>query len=293
MLQHRVGTKEARDSGIDLHMHSTVSDGSMSSAELIDRAVQCGLSAIAITDHDTLDGLAALSRLAAQAPLKVIGGIEISACDTATGRKVHILGYGLLSPTGESAVEKFVAPTLAARSENSIWQVDRLIEAGYDLALDEVLATANPSTGVYKQHIMEALCHLPYNDPEYQELYRSLFKGDGVAARDISYPDARDAVTAIRADGGCAVLAHPGQSEVFDIVPDLIEVGLGGIEKMHPDHSAADIEKVDRLAARYGLIETGGSDFHGRYGSPLAPGVRTVARGDRTPQLLDLLSSEA
>ena len=138
--------------------------------------------------------------------------------------------------------------------------------------MDEVLTYAAHSETIYKQHIMSALTDYPFSAEEYQQLYNKLFKGNGVAAGDITYVSAVDAVEAIVADGGLAVLAHPGQLDSFDIVPLLVEHGLKGIERNHFDHTKEDIRRVDELAEKYGLIKTGGSDFHGVYGKWIGVG---------------------
>lgn len=274
----------------DLHMHSTISDGSHTMRELVDEAIEAGLSGIAITDHDCLTGMAAAREVAGFSPIPVVGGMEISSSDPLTGRKVHILAFDLKTTAdGSGQVEELVRPTLAARTENTLWQARVIADAGYDVDLDDVRAVAFRSTSVYKQHVMEALCHLDYNDPTYQQLYRSLFKGEGIARRDISYPSCYDAVRAIHADGGVAILAHPGQVGVFDLVPELVEAGLDGIEMMHPDNSPDDQDLARRLAARYELLLSGGSDYHGRYGKPSHVGCCGLTRDETSDELLDAI----
>lgn len=98
-----------------------------------------------------------------------------------------------------------------------------------------------------------------------------LFKGGGIAQRDIEYVDMRDAVAAIAADGGLPVLAHPGQFDNYEALPALVDAGLAGIEKYHPDHDYRDTQLCEELAARYSLFCTGGSDYHGRFGKVPVP----------------------
>ena len=119
---------------------------------------------------------------------------------------------------------------------------------------------------------MAAISDAQYGSDQYSKIYRSLFKGGGICDRDIKYPCARDAVQAIKEDGGLAVLAHPGQFDNYNLLPLLVAVGLDGIEKYHPDHSRKDYRIVDLLAKKYHLLQTGGSDYHGRFGSSPYPG---------------------
>lgn len=266
-------TAQARS---DLHVHTTVSDGSDTFAEVLAQAKERGITHIAFTNHDTTARLDEASALGADFGVEVIGGVEISAWDSRRKRKVHILGYGL---TAESpAVEKLCEPLLARRNENSQWQLDRLLEAGYRVDIDKAHALALASTALYKQHLMAALTDEAYATDAYQDLYRSLFKGDGMCARDIEYVDAFDAVRAIVEDGGVAVIAHPGQLDSYAIVDDLVACGLRGVEKFHPDHGLRDWAACNVLADRYNLVCTGGSDYHGRFGRIPHVGYRATNR---------------
>ena len=257
----------------DLHVHTTVSDGSLTFEEALEEAAREGIGCIAFTNHDTTRGLDEAVDLGERLGIRVIGGIEISAYDFQRDRKVHVLGYGLreYSP----AIRQLCAPTLQRRDANSRWQLDRLLSAGYQVNVARAMGLAARSTALYKQHIMAALTDEPYGSPEYTRLYRSLFKGDGIAARDIEYVDARDAVRAIAADGGVPVVAHPGQLDSYELVPELVRCGLRGIELNHPDHTPVDHVRCKRLIERFGLIATGGSDYHGAFGKP--PRIGTCA----------------
>jgi len=257
----------------DLHCHSTISDGSFTSAELLAQAQAAGLTHLAITNHDTTAGFTdaqaaaqALSAVPSETslPITYISGIEISAWNPETGRKVHILGYGLKeeSPT----IAALCNPLLEARTKNTLWQQEQLEEAGYTLDHQLLEKLRAVSTGFYKQHLMTALTDAPFTSEEYQTLYKSLFKGNGICKRDIEYVHMCDAVRAITEDGGVAVLAHPGQLDSYDAVPELVDAGLWGIEQFHPDHSVADWKRCTELAYQYGLECTGGSDFHGEFG---------------------------
>lgn len=258
----------------DLHVHSTVSDGSFTFAELLDQAQEQGLSHVAFTNHDTTHGLAEAARLAEGSGVRVIGGIEISAYDFERSRKVHVLGLGLSEDA--PAIAALCAPTLEKRDANTRWQLEQVIRAGYDVDMDIFNRLSSASTCAYKQHIMAALIDEPYGTPAYKALYNALFKGGGIADRDIEYVDARDAVRAIVSDGGLPVLAHPGQMDSWDVVSELVSCGLAGIEKYHHDHDAADEAHAQDLAERFGLFVTGGSDYHGVFGKPKHLGERWI-----------------
>lgn len=248
----------------DLHSHSTISDGSFTAEELLQQAADGHITHLAITNHDTTFGIDAIQRAAVHYPVRYIGGIEISAYDFKRNRKVHVLGLGVKEQS--PAIKELCDPVLKRRSENTQWQQERLERCGYVLNTEVLHRLRKASTGFYKQHLMAALTSAPYTSSAYQQLYRKLFKGNGICHRDITYVDMGDAVRAITEDGGVAVLAHPGQLDSYDVVPELVDAGLWGIEKHHPDHTIDDWHHVDCLAQRYGLACTGGSDFHGAFG---------------------------
>lgn len=274
MLFDLLGVREGEHFRADLHVHSTLSDGSETFEELVARASGSGITHVAFTNHDTTRGIAAAQRAGRAVGVTVVGGVEISAFDFARGRKVHILGLGVRE--GSPAVERLCRPLLRRRDEASRWQLQRLLEVGCRVDVEKVERLAAASTCLYKQHIMAGMTDAPCASGEWQRLYRRLFKGEGVAVRDIEYVDARDAVEAIVRDGGCAVLAHPGQMGNYELVPALVEVGLAGIERMHPDHGEADHDRCYNLACRYGLFCTGGSDYHGVFGRSPALGCCCV-----------------
>lgn len=248
----------------DLHIHTTQSDGSDTFSQVLEQAKQNNLAYVAFTNHDATNGLDEARELGKAYGVGVIGGIEISAWDGSAGHKVHVLGYGLSSDS--PAIASLCGPTLQARHAQSYWAVDQLLDAGY--AVDEArLRSLYADSGVlYKQHIMQVLCPHPFSSAEYQNLYKTLFKGEGICAGDISYVDVHDAVRAITEDGGVAVLAHPGQQDNYYLVPGLVQCGLSGIEKYHVDHGPSDWKKCDELAETYNLIRTAGSDYHGAFG---------------------------
>ncbi len=274
-LWDALGVRPGQEFRADLHSHTTISDGSSTFAQLMGEARVRGLSHLAVTNHDTTVGLGSIAQQAAARGFSVVCGVEVSAWDPAAKRRVHILGLGL----GEEspAVRDLCATTLARRSANTAWQMRQLLDAGFAVDVEYAASLAAQSTGFYKQHLMAALTDAEFCSAEYQVLYRTLFKNGGIAQRDIQYVDMREAVDAIVADGGLAVLAHPGQFDNYEAIPALVDAGLSGIEKYHPDHDCRDTQLCEELAARYNLFCTGGSDYHGRFGKAPHPGYRFIS----------------
>jgi len=257
----------------DLHVHSRLSDGSLTIAELFSEAELAGLSFLSVTDHDTTLGAQECLALGEERGIKAIPGIEISAYDRKRGRKAHILGYAYDLPA--NSLEGLCGPTLAARDEMTRRQIGILADAGYPISIREVEDEAGASTALYKQHLMAVLSRKGIADGIDGKEYVNLFKRGGVCSLEIEYPDVFDALKAVHADGGVAVLAHPGQLDSWELLDELADAGLDGVEAFHPDHGLFDRCRVFAAAIDHSrLILTGGSDFHGEYGR--IPGLGAV-----------------
>ena len=241
----------------DLHIHSTVSDGSDTILDIIRIAKQKGLDAIAITDHDTLSHQ---NQIPTDPGIQVISGVEISAVHKKTNTRTHLLGYAIQKPEMITALTQ---PLLEARNRNSEKQVEVLVANGYRIDPDQ-LARADGKY-LYKQHIMDWLVSSGQVSELFGAFYHSTFKNGGICAFDIDYLDVFDAVKAIREAGGLAVLAHPGQQQNFWLIPELVAIGLDGLEQNHHANSERDQITIQEFAAAHGLFLTGGSDYHGRY----------------------------
>lgn len=257
----------------DFHVHTDISDGSLGLRETIQVAKENGVTHVAITNHDTIRGLREAIKEGDKKGVIVIPGIEISAYDFINNRKVHILGYNF-ELEGKN-ITKLCNPVLERRNENSIWQIDRLKDNGYKINMQNIFRRARNSEVIYKQHIMAELTDSNYTNKIYSDLYKKLFKNGGICSKDIEYVDALEAVKAIKSDNGIAVLAHPGQLDSYGIINKLVAAGLDGIELNHMDHTEEDIKKIKEYSDKYSLILTGGSDFHGEYGSPIKIGEVT------------------
>lgn len=251
----------------DLHVHTDISDGSFGLEEVIDMAIKNGVTHLGITNHDTVKGLKEAVEKGKSAGMKIIPGIEISSCNPESNKKIHILGFNF--DLKGINIRKVCDQTLQNRHKNSLWQIRQLIKNGYVMDVANIYARAENSEVIYKQHIMAELVDKKYTDKIYSDLYRKLFKGSGICARDIEYADAYEAVKAIKKDGGIAILAHPGQLDSYNFIEKLVEAGLDGIEMYHEDHHEEDHKKVAEYCRKYNLIATGGSDFHGDYGTDI------------------------
>lgn len=246
----------------DMHIHSTVSDGSYTMEEIVKMAEVRGLDAIAITDHDTLSHAAKIPK---SDKVKVAAGIEISAFDYDKNFRVHVLGFCIKNP---EMLKKVVHPTLEARHANSMRQIEILNQNGYEIDLNKIKRA--DETYIYKQHIMDWLLSQGKVDELFGEFYYSTFKNNGICHFDIEYLNPLTAVRAVKDAGGYAVLAHSGQQQNFELIPALVEAGLDGLELNHHANSEKDKSIIRDYADKYNLFLTGGSDCHGRYeaGSP-------------------------
>lgn len=244
----------------DLHIHSTLSDGSDTREQILQQASRKGITLLSFTEHDSVSGWEEGIALAARYGIKALPGVEISAFDFTSGKKAHILGYNY---RGGSHITALCEPLLQRRHGNSLRKIEILRELGYKITEQDVRRYAGKY--IYKQHILKYLVNSGQEDELFGKVYYTLFKQNGPCDFDITYVDAADAVRAINADGGRAVLAHPGQQDNFSLLPRLKEAGLWGIELLHPLHSEADRSRVLAAAARFDLHCTGGSDYHGIY----------------------------
>lgn len=249
----------------DLHIHTNISDGSFGIKDVIKKAIENEVTHLGIVNHDTVKGLEEAMSEGEKNEVKIIPGVEISAYDFENNRKVHILGYNF-NIKGRH-IETLCRETRERRNICSLWQVQTLKNHGYNISLKKILYHSRNSEVIYKQYIMQELIDKGYTDRIYSDLYYELFKGNGICSGEIVYVDVYKAIEAIIKDGGVPVIAHPGQLNSYDIIPSLVKSGLKGIELNHNSHTKGDLIKISKLAKEYNLFETGGSDFHGEYGS--------------------------
>jgi 3',5'-nucleoside bisphosphate phosphatase len=267
---------------IDLHCHSTASDGNLPPADVVRLAVRNGLTALALTDHDTVAGIPEAAAEARRAGIDFLPAIEIS-CEYPHPGTMHLLGYGV---NPDSPVLRDLTSTLIAGRDNRNPKIiARLQELNVAITMDEVRQEAGGKV-VGRPHIAAILLRKGYVSSMKLAFDKYLAPG-GLAYFDKERLTARQAVAMVLDCGGLPVLAHPIQlrtendAQLERVIKDMIDLGLAGIEVIHSDHDAAMIEKYTRLADKHGLLKTGGSDFHGKAIKDIELGS---AKGRRIPR---------
>lgn len=247
----------------DLHCHTKLSDGSLGIEDLITLAKKRGIEAIAITDHDCLAGTVRGKIIGDRFGVQVIPGVELSATDTKTGKKVHLLCYLSDAP---DRLEGLCHRNSLVRKKAAHYMMLQVAKR-YPVAAELIVKCATGSTNIYKQHIMQALMECGFSRDIYGEMYHKLFDKDSPESVLVTpkYPDIEEVLTAIHDAGGIAVLAHPYFFDNLDSLPRLIENGLDGIEVWHPCATEEQQAELKKIATKNKLLMTGGTDFHGLY----------------------------
>ncbi len=248
---------------IDLHTHTTASDGSYSPTELVQLAQQVGLEALAITDHDTLAGLAQARLAANQTKLELINGVEL-ACRVTVGT-LHMLGYFIdldNQPLGD-LLDRLVD----SRQKRNPQIVAKLNKLGYEITMAQVQAQAKGPI-ISRLHIALVMLEKKYVRSIDEAFGRFLGDKGSANVRRIE-PEPSDAIRLIHQAGGLAVVAHPvhlrsaNEQELGKKLKDLVDLGLDGVEVWYPEHTAGMTEQLWRICQRLDLATVGGSDFHG------------------------------
>ncbi len=248
---------------VDLHLHTTASDGVMTPTEIVKYAKAKGLRAIAITDHDTIEGLEEGLAEAGKIDLEVIPGIEISA-EHSPG-SMHLLGYFI--DIYHPLLHERLGYLQKARGERNPKMVEKLNQLGIEITYEEVLK-ASGGGQVGRPHFAQVLMEKKYAR-NFQEAFERFLRKGAPAYVDKLRFTPKEALHFINEAKGVAVLGHPntlgmnGYSELENLLLKLIENGLKGIEVYYPEHSPLEIAKYKNLAERYGLLMTGGTDYHG------------------------------
>lgn len=254
-------------SSVDLHCHSTASDGLLTPAGLVAYASERGVSTIALTDHDSTNGVAEAMAIGAELGVAVIPGVELSS--EIEGLQAHILGY-FVDPASESLQQEFVWMN-QGRRERVGRIVRNLNDAGIATDIDDVFELSGDGT-VGRPHVARVLVANGYADSVSDAFTKYLTRGkSGYALSEKITPEG--AIRAINRAGGVAVLAHPWSTrDPAEAVARLAPAGLTGLECYYGEYSPGVQQGLANLAWQYHLIPTGGSDFHGR-------GVKTTDLG--------------
>ncbi|WP_017297063.1 PHP domain-containing protein [Nodosilinea nodulosa] len=239
---------------LDLHNHTTYSDGTLTPAALVVAAIAAGVKALAITDHDTLAGWDE-AIAAAGDDLEVVPGVELSTVEN--GRSLHILGFY----PDRAVLEPPLGDRIAGRRRRARLMADKLAELGFPIELPELSGTMAPG----RPHLAAALVKAGHVASRREAFDRWL--GDhGPAFVPYEKFSAAEGIQLLRDCGAVPVWAHPclfKGSTVDALMPQLVELGLMGVEVYHPHHSPSDVRRLEEYCHHYGLLMTGGSDYHG------------------------------
>ena len=272
---------------VDLHIHTTASDGSLSPVELVEKAVSCQLDIIAITDHDTINGIIpALIAGNAWPKLKIIPGVEIST--DISGSEVHILGYFI--DYHQKKLNSELARLRLSREGRAEKMVARLGELGLSIDYRRVLELANGGS-VGRPHIAQAMLEKGYI-PTVRDAFDTYIGRNGPAYVEREKMTPEEAVDMVIEAGGLPVLAHPQEIGEFEgMLQQLIAHGLIGMEVYYGNYTPQVISHLTKIAEKHHLIATGGSDFHsddGRAGAmlgsvdvPLESAQRLIALAEK------------
>jgi predicted metal-dependent phosphoesterase TrpH len=254
---------------VDLHMHSTASDGSRSPADVVRAAQAAGLAAIALTDHDSVSGLAEAQAMGLELGVRIVNGVELSAVEG--DAETHLLGLHLRDT---SLLDRGLIELRDMRQRRARTIVDKLVALGVAVTFEDVLAQAKGGA-VGRPHVARALVGDGWATDVRDAFDRYLGAGrPAYVAKDQLCM--RDAIEMIHAAGGLAVLAHPGGAGSRERLTALMTLGLDGVEVMHPGHSPSDTARLRALSEQLGLIASGGSDWHGAAEGPRTIGMMQV-----------------
>jgi predicted metal-dependent phosphoesterase TrpH len=272
---------------IDLHTHSTASDGTEPSDVVVAQAAGAGLDVVALTDHDTYAGWPAAVRAAEEAGVDLVRGVEVSCSQR--GISVHLLAY-LVDPAAPGLLHE-----LDRARDSRVTRIDRMVELmaadGIPVTIEEVRAQAEVGTTMGRPHIADALVASGFVQTRGEAFADVLRNGSRYYVSHYA-PDPVRAVELVRAAGGVPVMAHPfanGRGWTVDdaVIARMADAGLAGLEAHHRDHTAGERDHAVTLAARLGLFVTGSSDYHGA-GKDNRLGEHTT-----TPEVLAEIEAQA
>lgn len=253
-------TRDEQTMIIDLHAHTTASDGILPPTELFHKAMKEGVDVLAVTDHDTICGLqeaTIAAKNAKNAKTEILPGIEISCYGVR--EEIHILGLGINPET--QGLPEWLDHLIKKREERLYKIIQNLSSLGINLDVDQVL-TPEHTGSVGRPHIARLLVKRGYVTSIEEAFVKYLNPGTPGFVPSHRLP-AQEAMQKIQEAGGCAVQAHPGAMGRDEEIPQLATLGLDGIEVNHPSHAPDAVKKYQGMAKELNLLTTGGSDFHG------------------------------
>jgi hypothetical protein len=258
-------------SAIDLHTHTTASDGTLAPRELVRKAADNGVRVLAVTDHDSTGGLGEASEAARQHGMTIVPGLEIN-CDV-PGAEVHVLGYFVDHEA--PWFQEFLRTQREERIARVYRIAERLAELGVPIDPAEVFAIVKEGSPG-RPHVAQVMVQRGYVT-SVREAFERYLRTNGPA----NVPRRRltpvDAVAVIRRAGGVPSMAHPGLAGRDEMIPDLVAAGLMGIETYYAEHTPSQVRAYLALCDRFGLVPTGGSDYHGpQSGRANPPGTPRV-----------------
>jgi predicted metal-dependent phosphoesterase TrpH len=250
---------------LELHCHTTCSDGTLTPEELVAAAIAAGVKALAITDHDTLAGWDR-AIAAAEDAIEIVPGLELSTVHRE--RSLHILGFY----PDRTKLEPPLQERIAGRKRRAQEMAAKLATLGYPIELPEMPGDMAPG----RPHIASALVKAGYIKKP-QEAFERWLRDDGDAYVPYEKFSAQQGITLLLACDAVPVWAHPylfRGATVETVLPELVAAGLMGVEVYHPNHSPSEERRLEELCAEYGLLMTGGSDYHGPSDNPSKEGIR-------------------
>jgi predicted metal-dependent phosphoesterase TrpH len=263
-------TAAAGGSGfVDLHTHSTASDGLLPPERVVEAAAKCGLSAIALTDHDTIDGVVAAREAGERLGIRVIAAVELSAF--LDDHEVHLLALHL---SRLERLEERLTELRAMRYSRGQRIVEKLNELGIPITFEEVL-TQSAGGAVGRPHIARALMARGVVH-DFRDAFARYLGGSGAAFVPKDKLSLEDAIAIAHEAGALAIWAHPGDAGRRERLEPLIAAGLDGVEIRHPGHSRDDMKRLQALCDFFDLVPSGGSDWHGGDEGPRRLGVMNV-----------------
>lgn len=255
---------------VDLHLHSTASDGTLGPAEVVRRVAEAGLAGMALTDHDTVDGLEEAAEEARRRGIRLLAGAELSANEP--GRSVHVLAYGF--DPADPGLAEFFREYREDRERRARAIAERFRELG--VALEYAAVQRQAGDGVpTRAHVARALVEEGLL-PDERTVFREYLGRDGPAYVEKRPTPPRSVFEKVHRAGGVAVLAHPGWTHEPDTIRRWIDEGLDGVEVRHPRNDPKVRRRLSDLALEHDLLRTGGSDWHGPDSRRPEPGTQDV-----------------